>query len=86
VSAFETMKPVTAPITMTGIRSVCPSNNPSKRANVKGIGKKAHPAAAIPASTPTPCGMNFRISDMTWPRVPPVKYISIYEPNTNYER
>ena len=49
MSAFDTMKPITAPMTMTGIRSVCPPNNPSKRASVKGIGKKAHAAPAIPA-------------------------------------
>ena len=72
VSAFETMKPITAPITMTGIRSVCPPNSPSKRASVKGIGKKAQAAPAIPASTPTPCGMNVRISDRTCPNVPPI--------------
>jgi hypothetical protein len=63
------MKPVTAPMTITGIRSVCPPNSPSKRASVKGIGKKAHPAAAIPASTLTPCGMNVRISDRACPVV-----------------
>ena len=50
MSALETMKPVTAPITMTGIRSVCPPNNPSRRAIDKGSGRKAHVAAAIPAS------------------------------------
>jgi len=32
------MKPVTAPMTMTGIRSVCPPNSPSSRASVNGIG------------------------------------------------
>ena len=71
-TALDTMKPVTAPMTMTGIRSVCPPNRPSSRASVNGIGKKAHTAPAIPASTPTPCGMNVRISDRTCPNVPPI--------------
>jgi hypothetical protein len=34
--------------------------------------KIAHAAPAIPASTPTPCGMNVRISDTTCPNVPPI--------------
>ena len=69
---LDTMKPITAPMTMTGIRSVCPPNSPSSRASVNGIGKNAHVAPAIPASTPTPCGMNVKISDRTLPNVPPI--------------
>ena len=37
------------------------------RATDKGIGRKAHTAAAIPASTPTLCGMNVRVSDRAYP-------------------
>ena len=51
---MDIMNPETAPMTMTGIRSVCPPNSPSKMAIVKGSGRKAHAAPAIPASTPTP--------------------------------
>ncbi|HEY7572533.1 MAG TPA: hypothetical protein VH796_14295 [Nitrososphaeraceae archaeon] len=72
MTALETMKPITAPMTMTGMRSVCPPNSPSSRASVKGIGRKAHAAPAIPASTPTPCGINVKVSDRTCPRVPPI--------------
>ena len=72
VTALDTMKPVTAPMTMTGIRSLCPPNNPNRRAIVKGAGRKAHATPAIPASTPTPCGMNVRISVRSCPSVPPI--------------
>ncbi|MFL6323627.1 MAG: hypothetical protein ACJ72C_02540, partial [Nitrososphaeraceae archaeon] len=34
VSALDTMKPATAPMTITGKRSVCRPNSPSKRANL----------------------------------------------------
>ena len=59
-------------MTITGIRSVCPPNNPSMRATDKGIGKKAHVAVAILAGTPTPCGMNVRISERACPSGPPI--------------
>ena len=36
------------------------------------VGRKHMPAPAIPASTPTPCGMNVRISDRACPSVPPI--------------
>ena len=72
VSALDTMKPVTAPMTVTGKRSVCPPKSPSRRAMVNGRGNTALAAPAIPASTPTPCGINVRISDSASPSVPPM--------------
>ena len=72
VSALDTTKPVTAPMTVTGKRSVCPPKSPSRRAMVNGRGNTALAAPAIPASTPTPCGINVRISDSASPSVPPM--------------
>jgi hypothetical protein len=72
VSALDTMKPVTAPMTITGKRSVCPPNSPSKRDIVNGSGNTAHATPAIPAVAPTPCGINVRISDSASPSVPPI--------------
>ncbi|MGC2306956.1 MAG: hypothetical protein WA461_01015, partial [Nitrososphaeraceae archaeon] len=71
--AFDTMKPITAPITITGNRSVCPPISPSKRDIVKGIGKTAHARAAIPTVTATPSGMNVRPLEIARPNVPPMK-------------
>ena len=39
---------------------------------VNGRGNTAHATPAIPASTPTPCGINIRISDSASPSVPPM--------------
>jgi hypothetical protein len=72
VRALDTMKPVTAPIAITGKRSVCPPMSPSKRHMVKGRGKAAHATPAMPAVTPTPCGMKGRIFDKPNPSVPPM--------------
>lgn len=72
VSALDTMKPVTAPMAITGKRSVCPPISPSKRVMVNGRGNAAHATPAIPASTPTPCGTNVRISVSASPSVPPM--------------
>lgn len=72
VTALDIMKPVTAPITITGKRSVCPARNPNKIAIVNGSGNAAQATAAMPAVTPTPCGMNVRISESANPSVPPM--------------
>ena len=64
---------MTAPITITGKRSVCPPIYPSKRAIVKGSGKTAHATAAIPTVTPTPSGMNVRPLEIASPNAPPMK-------------
>ena len=71
--AFDIKKPVTAPITITGKRSVCPPMNPNKRAIVKGSGKTAHATAAIPTVTPMPSGMNVRPLEIASPKHPPIK-------------
>jgi hypothetical protein len=73
VSAFDTRKPITAPMTITGKRSGCPPISPSKRAIVRGSGKTAHATPAIPAVTATPSGMNVRILEIASPSVPPMK-------------
>lgn len=39
--SLDTRNPVTAPITVTGKRSVCPPRNPSNREIVKGRGRTA---------------------------------------------
>ena len=57
------MKPVTALIVITGKRSVCSPMSPSKRVMVNGRRKAAHATPAMPAVTPTPCGMKARIFD-----------------------
>jgi hypothetical protein len=67
------MKPMTAPITITGNRSVCPPISPSKRAIVKGSGKTTHARPAIPTVTATPSGMNVRPLEIASPNVPPMK-------------
>ena len=72
VRALDSMKPVTAPMTITGKRSVCPPRNPNKRAIVNGYGNAAQATAAMPAVTPTPCGINVRISESANPSVPPI--------------
>ena len=72
VSALDTMKPVTAPMAITGKRSVCPPMSPSKRVMVNGRGNAAHATPAIPPVTPTPCGIKVRISDSASPSVPPI--------------
>jgi hypothetical protein len=48
------MKLMTAPITITGNRSVCPPISPSKRAIVKGRGKAAHTTRGWQTVTATP--------------------------------
>ena len=73
VSALDTSKPTTAPMTITGKRSVCPPSSPSKRITVRGSGKTAHATPAIPAVTATPSGMNVRILEIASPSVPPTK-------------
>ena len=73
VSAFDTRKPVTAPMAITGNRSVCPPSSPSSRVTVKGMGKPAHATPAIPARTPTPCGINVKTWEIAKPSVPPMK-------------
>ncbi len=73
VSAFDTMKPVTAPMAITGNRSVCPPRSPSRSVTVKGMGKPAHARPAIPADTATPCGMNVKTWEIARPNVPPMK-------------
>ena len=73
VSAFDTSKPVMAPITITGNRSGCPPSSPSSRDTVKGRGRIAHTTPAIPAVTATPCGMNVKTWEIATPNVPPMK-------------
>jgi hypothetical protein len=67
------MKPTTAPITITGNRSVCPPISPSKRDIVKASGKTAHARPAIPTVTATPSGMKVRPLEIASPYVPPMK-------------
>jgi hypothetical protein len=73
VIAFDTRKPITAPMTIGGKRSGWPPSSPSKRAIVRGSGKTAHATPAIPAVTATPSGMNVRILEIASPSVPPTK-------------
>jgi hypothetical protein len=64
---------MTAPIAITGKRSVCPPSRPSRRTTVSGRGKIAQVTAAIPVVTATPWGMKVRIFERVNPSVPPMK-------------